>query len=232
MKLWKYELHAHVSPYSRCSLLSPQELVEGLVRCGYDAVVITDHYDPERFFGATKGRRFRAQVMDLYNGWRAVEELGQSVGIKVLQAVELRMEAGPEDFLLYGFTEEMAEDVGYLGDKSLKKVREILEPYGILIVQAHPFRPYLQPADPSLLDGAEVYNACVRHQSNNPLALEFARGNHLLMTAGSDSHQIPDIGRAYMQLPPAQDEKEFVSILRQYAKAPPPMEGFPQPQDW
>lgn len=232
MKHWKVEVHAHTSPASRCSQLRPKELLELLQRDGYDAVVISDHYDPERFFGSTKGRRFRSRLKDLYDGWREAADLGGRYGIEVFQAAELRLERGNEDYLLYGFTEEMALDVGYLGSKSLARVRDILSPLGVLIVQAHPFRPHMERADPALLDGVETYNACVRHVPDNASALAFAKEHGLLMTAGSDSHRAVDIGRAWMKLPPMRDEKELTRVLREYARREPEVSSFPQPRKW
>lgn len=39
----KIELHLHTSRYSVCAINSPQEIMQGLVETGYDAVFITEH---------------------------------------------------------------------------------------------------------------------------------------------------------------------------------------------
>ena len=39
----KIELHLHTNRYSGCAVNSPQEMMRELVRCGYDAVFITEH---------------------------------------------------------------------------------------------------------------------------------------------------------------------------------------------
>lgn len=39
----KVELHLHTNRYSGCSVNSPEQLVERLIRTGYEAVFITEH---------------------------------------------------------------------------------------------------------------------------------------------------------------------------------------------
>ena len=44
------------------------------------------------------------------------------------------------------------------------------------------------------LDGVEVFNGHPRHDSRNPLALEFAAAHpHLIRTSGSDYHRTQDL---------------------------------------
>ncbi len=86
---------------------------------------------------------------------------------------------------------------------------------GILIYQAHPFRPGTQPADPRLLDGVEVYNGNVGHDSRNSLAAAFAGRHGLLPIAGSDAHLPADVGRAGLWLPwVPRTAAELVALLR------------------
>jgi histidinol phosphatase-like PHP family hydrolase len=40
-----------------------------------------------------------------------------------------------------------------------------------------------------------VFNGNPRHNSQNPLALQYARQHGLLMSSGSDAHQVEDVGR-------------------------------------
>ena len=39
----KVELHLHTFRYSGCSTATPQQLMAELIRCGYEAVYITEH---------------------------------------------------------------------------------------------------------------------------------------------------------------------------------------------
>ena len=78
---------------------------------------------------------------------------------------------------------------------SLKAFRELTVGKGIIIIQAHPFRPYMVPAPPSLIDGVETYNGNPRHNSSNHLAMQYARDNGLKILSGSDFHQRQDAAR-------------------------------------
>lgn len=50
------------------------------------------------------------------------------------------------------------------------------------------------PAAAEVLDGVEVFNGHPRHDSRNPLALEFAAAHpHLIRTSGSDYHRTQDL---------------------------------------
>jgi predicted metal-dependent phosphoesterase TrpH len=210
----RWEMHAHTSPASRCARLSAEQVIEGVKENGYHGVVITDHYDPERFFGATKGEDFRRQMRDLYAGYRAALEAGARLGVTVLPSAELRIQAGSEDYLLYGLSEEIALDLGYLGDLPFREVSRRVRDAGVLVVQAHPFRPGQSPAKPEDLDGVEVFNANIRHNSNNDRALRFATEHGLIMTRGSDVHQSDDFARAHMMLPPITTAAELPATLR------------------
>ena len=46
LKQYKYriELHAHTSPASGCSEITPKEMVDTYKSLGYDAVTITNHF--------------------------------------------------------------------------------------------------------------------------------------------------------------------------------------------
>ncbi len=213
----KWEMHAHTSPVSRCGHLSAQEVVEGVAAHGYRGLVITDHYDPERFWGADRGAAFRKEVKELYSGYRDAVEAGARAGVIVLPSAELRIEYGSEDYLLYGLTEELALEAGCLTGLRLGQVRARLHPLGVLIVQAHPFRRGQFPADPKLLDGVEVYNGNPRHDSGNDRSLKLAREHGLLMTRGSDIHQSSDFASAHMMLPEVRDAAALVEALKQYA---------------
>lgn len=212
-----WELHAHTSPASACGHLSARETVRQIAQTGCKGVVITDHYNPERFDGARKGKAFERELRFLFGGFRDARAAGRELGVTVLCASELRITAGMEDYLLFGMTEQIALEAGFIADLSLAEARRILSPRGVLIVQAHPFRRGQRAADPALLDGVEVFNGNPRHDSHNDLALAYAREHGLLMTRGSDVHQSGDAGAATMLLPPVSTEAELVAALKEYA---------------
>ena len=216
--LYPWELHAHTAPVSVCAKLTARQMVRAVAKKGYYGIVVTDHYNPERFEGKTRGKAFAEEIHHLFGGFREAASAGAEEGVTVLCSSELRITAGKEDYLLYGLTEDIALEVGFLADLPLERVRERLQPHGILIVQAHPCRPGLRTADSRLLDGVEVVNGNPRHQNNNDRAFRFAQAHGLLMTRGSDVHESGDEGCARMLLPPAKDERALVQNLLTYAQ--------------
>ena len=58
----------------------------------------------------------------------------------------------------------------------------------------YPFRDGCNPAPAEYLDGLEAYNANPRKNNRNDLAYAYAKQYGLLELAGSDYHQLPDLG--------------------------------------
>ena len=77
----------------------------------------------------------------------------------------------------------------------LSSFSELAHKNGLLIFQAHPFRTGMPIVNPAYLDGIEVYNACVRHNSRNSIAEAWAKLHKLRGSSGSDFHQIEDVAR-------------------------------------
>ena len=76
---------------------------------------------------------------------------------------------------------------------NIESFSELAHKNGLLIFQAHPFRKNITRADPKLLDGAEIYNGCPRHESHNDKAEKWAKDNGLKGTSGSDFHELEDV---------------------------------------
>ena len=73
---------------------------------------------------------------------------------------------------------------------------------------------YLHCMPAGLLDGVEVCNENPRHNSHNDRALAYAKEHHLLMTAGSDVHELGDAGGAGLLCPAFSDIKAFARHVR------------------
>ena len=41
---YKYQMHTHTSPCSRCGRLTPEELAQSLAEGGYQGAVLTNHF--------------------------------------------------------------------------------------------------------------------------------------------------------------------------------------------
>lgn len=214
-RLLRYETHAHTAEISRCAKMPAAQMVRQVKEAGYDALVVTDHFDPEFFDGCQRGPAYRSRLEDFFAGYRAAAEEGRRLGLLVLPALELRNVFGMEDFLIYGLTQEELGEMDCPCFLPLNRTLSLVRQAGGLLFQAHPFREYLCCMPPELLDGVEVVNANPRHDSHNDRALAFARENGLLRVAGSDVHQLGDAGAAGILAPYARDGKALAELLRQ-----------------
>lgn len=214
--LWRVETHAHTAPVSPCGRLAPEQLVEQVRAAGYDALFVTDHYTPEFFAVHPTGEDYRVYLERYFSGYRRAAEAGRKAGLRVFPGLEVRLYDGPEDYLVYGVSPEQLAELPCLAFLSLEELHAAVRstPDGVL-VQAHPYRDSLTCQDARHLDGIEVLNANPRHDSHNDRALAYAQAHGLLMTAGSDVHQVGDAGGASMVCPPFSNGQEFARLLRQ-----------------
>lgn len=213
--LLRYETHAHTAEISRCAKMPAALMVRQVKEAGYDALVVTDHFDPEFFDGCQRGPAYRSRLEDFFAGYRAAAEEGRRLGLLVLPALELRNVFGMEDFLIYGLTQEELGEMDCPCFLPLNRTLSLVRQAGGLLFQAHPFREYLRCMPAACMDGVEVVNANPRHDSHNDRALAFARENGLLRVAGSDVHQLGDAGAAGILAPYARDGKALAELLRQ-----------------
>ena len=125
------------------------------------------------------------------------EKAAAQTPLTVLPGMELRFTApgNINDYLVYGLTEEWLYETEELLEKSLPQFMSLARAAGLLVYQAHPFRNGMRIVDPGLLDGFEVYNACVRHASRNGIAEQWAQRHGKPGISGSDYHRREDAGR-------------------------------------
>lgn len=192
--MYKIETHMHTNHVSKCGWLTAQELAAGYKAAGYDAVVVTDHFNRTTFeyLGVdttAPGDKVRAFL----EGYRRMAEEGEKVGLKVFKGAELRFDESENDYLLYGYADELLADPEAIFRMGIAAFSPIARGQGALIVQAHPYRKKCTPAIACYLDGLEVRNMNPRHENHNELAEEYARQFGLLPTAGSDCHRTEDI---------------------------------------
>lgn len=192
----KTELHAHTSETSPCANISARKLVEMYNAASYDAVVITDHYSKwvMEHNNITDPLEFTEFFL---NGYQRALEYSQknNFHLKILPGAEINLLESPNDYLLYGADTEFFLQNPLMFNLSLKELYKLCHKNGILLVQAHPNRAYCTPADPHFLDGAEVYNGNMRHNSNNKKTFKWAGQNGLVMTSGSDFHEEEDLAK-------------------------------------
>ncbi len=182
-KCYKTELHAHTSPVSKCSDISPEIMVEIYKEHGYDSIVITNHF-LKNLVGETVEDKIKWYLEDYYK----CVEAGEKIGLNVILGAEIRFTENINEYLIFGICPE-----------DLYSIYKML-PYGIdsfykeykneknIIIQAHPFRDGMQKVNPKSLDGVEVFNVHPGHNSRVGFAAKYANENNMIATCGTDFH--------------------------------------------
>lgn len=193
--MFRFDTHVHTKEASHCGGVYGKDMVELYSKAGYSGFVMTDHYN--RFSMERHGCETPEAFLEVFlAGYRNAKAYGDSIGFDVLLGMELLVNGGSyNEYLLYGLTEEFLYAHPQIYEEDLPSLRRLATENDILIFQAHPYRPGLTRAMPGFLDGVEVFNGNPRHNSQNPLALQYARQHGLLMSSGSDAHQVEDVGR-------------------------------------
>lgn len=186
-KKYKYriELHAHSSPASGCSEISPEKLVQTYHDIGCQAVTITNHFTYDLCNNDKPNEKIVSDYMDDF--YRAKAE-GNRLGITVLFGMELRFSENNNDYLIFGADQKEALTISYMLGQGIKNFRQNYLNKRSVLIQAHPFRNGMTEIDPSLLDGLEVFNMHPHHNSRVAVAANYARNNNLTAIAGTDYH--------------------------------------------
>lgn len=194
MAEYKYDTHVHTSETSSCGKVPAAEMIRLYSKAGYSGVVITDHFI-RQIFDMQLFKSWNRKIDSFLKGYNAAAEAGTKYGLDVILGIELTFEENRNDYLIFGIDEQFLKENKEPYKLGLEGFRKLTEGKGILIFQAHPFRPFMIPASPALIDGVEIYNGNVRHNPKNEAACAYALENRLLMSSGSDAHRIGDQAR-------------------------------------
>ena len=195
------DLHVHTAEASSCSSAPVEELIQEAVRIGLDGLCLTDHnhlWEPQE-----------------------AAELSRRHGLVVLRGNEITTDQG--DMLVFGLDKDIK------GITPLAELRrEVLAADGFMIA-AHPFRGFLTfgvdrlglTVDKAgerelftLVDGIEIRNGRVTAEENR-FAEEVAEALGLPAVAGSDAHQVAEVGRFATRFEESvRDEQGLIEALR------------------
>ncbi|MBP9989253.1 MAG: hypothetical protein KBT46_07120 [Ruminococcus sp.] len=189
--MYKYEMHQHTYPCSHCGKADPEKLVYALKECGFDGVVLTNHFLHGNT-GIDKDLPWAEFVKYYEDDYLTAKKVGDSIGIDVIFGIEEHIGDGRE-VLLYGITPEFMYAHPEMSDGKLETISKAVHEFGGLVFQAHPYRDRDYIPNPKeniaieYLDGFETYNAA--NQGNENVEAEaFAVEHGLMQTAGSDAH--------------------------------------------
>ena len=179
----KIELHAHTSPVSGCSQVTPEEMVKTYKNLGYSAVAVTNHFMYDE-------NRDKLEYINYYlNDFEQTEKIGKENGLKVYLGAEIRFTENYNDYLIFGVDKNMLSEIYDYLPHGIENFRKNYAMPNSIFIQAHPKRDGIQDIDTSLLDGIEVYNMHPHHNSKIGLASLVAEScDGMIVTAGSDFH--------------------------------------------
>ena len=210
----KIDLHVHSSEMSLCAVQNNEQTVRAYAEAGYDAIVLTNHFDP-----GTCHVMKQNGLADYYAAHKACGEaaaaLGRQYGLLVLYGCELRVRQNINDYLVYGAPDSLFSDLDALFAMDNAALKARADADGFLLYQAHPFRVHMTIVQPQLLHGIEIKNGAPVHDSNNAIAREWAEKYGLKSIAGSDCHSREGVGITGIETEAAvTDMSSLVQVLR------------------
>ncbi len=188
-----YETHLHTCEASACGVTPGKEYIKAYIDIGYDGIFVTDH-----FFNGNSCVPVNLpweERIDLYaRGFEAAAEEGYKYNFKVFFGMEVNFHG--DEYLIYGPTKEWLKANPDIMRWSHDELRIKVHEAGGVMVQAHPFRDrgylsgvYVHPYQSDLFEGYNLGNSDYSDQ----YVFTFAKRNGILMTSGSDIHNVKNI---------------------------------------
>lgn len=216
--MYKYQMHTHTAPCSHCGKILPDDLASNLFEGGYAGAVITNH-----FFNGNTGIDRELPWHDFVKAYEddyiACKKSAEKYDLDILFGVEEHVSGGLE-ILCYGITPEMLYAHPELKEGSVEVWYKTLHPYGVLCIQAHPFREKWNIPEPGVLplefiDGIEVFNTASQEDANTK-GEDFAKEHpELILTSGADAHWATNVCHAGIASPERiRNEKKLVEVLK------------------
>ena len=197
MKQYKYQMHTHTTPCSRCGLMTPYAFCKGLYDNGYKGAVITNHFLHGNT-GIDRDLPWEEFVRAYENDYLECLEAAKEFDLDILFGIEEVVVPGLE-ILCYGLTPKILYDNPELGIWGIENWSKLMRKNGVVLIQAHPYReagyiPNPGPLPLEYIDGIEIYNHGNAAPEINEKAMALAKENpHLITTSGADAHWVENI---------------------------------------
>lgn len=224
-----FDLHVHTNQVSCCGKLPAEHIVRLYKASEYGGIFITDHlnrYTFERLCAPEGGDwhdlkiSWEEFVYRYEAGYRAAKAEGDRIGFTIYPGIELALDSGPEDYLIWGADEEFLLRHPMIHTLSLEELYKVTREENLPLIQAHPMRDYLSMMPFEFLDGYEVFNGAGEDYNHNIKAQAVVdQIEGAAQTGGSDAHAENTLLRSGMWLPAdISDYKELARYIIKYNK--------------
>lgn len=130
--------------------------------------------------------------------------------------IEIRLEPGCEDFLIYGIDEAFLFSTPGLCFFDQQDIYKLCHEYGAVFYQAHPFREPCIPRSPEFLDGVEYNQRPGGGNHNERLDVWIKNYPHLKRVSGSDCHDVSQAGFGGIETEEeVNDIKELTELMKE-----------------
>lgn len=215
---YKYQMHMHTSPCSKCGKITPRELVKALYDGGYAGGVITNHFQRGNT-GIERTLPWEKFVDAYIDDFLELKKEAKKYNLDIIFCIEEGIGGGKE-FFPYGLSPEDLKEYSQLQRAPLEVWQKIVHECGGLIIQAHPFRRRDYITDVGLLpsaliDGYELYNYCNDPRGNFEAEEHRAEHPEFIFTSGGDAHDAEVMCHGGIETDKRiHNEKELVEILK------------------
>jgi len=187
------DCHTHTNPFSSCSTLSPDELLDLACSCGLDGLVLTEH----EIFWPEEHRRWLKKAYPELKIFRGVETAVGRLGHVVVIPSE------PDEEIL-----EINQP---------RKLFEYIKKSGSYAFVAHPFRfdrGFKKRNQDYSLPGVEVASFNMHDRDSVIKSLEFAREHNSAPITASDAHSPEGLGEYYLEFEvEVETQKDLITAL-------------------
>lgn len=216
---YKYQMHTHTAPCSRCAPMTHQELIDGLVNGGYTGCVLTNHFFKGNT-GIDRNLPWNEFVLQYEKDYNECKKAAESKNLDIIFGIEEHLFDGLE-ILCYGITPQFLYDhLELRDDHSIETWSTALHGFGALCIQAHPFRDRSYINNPRLLpteyiDGIEVFNACNKPEENDKANTTASAHPEWILVSGADTHLPASVCWSGIETNTRiSNEQELVKILK------------------
>jgi hypothetical protein len=214
------DTHTHTKGVSLCAEVTCEELIDQKMAMGYDGCILTNHCQPHYY--APTAENHAAYIENAIAEYKRALPYAKERGFIWMLGIEVTiLDPFYADWQLYGVTEEFLRNTPCLHALSQRELFAVCEKWGVMLVQAHPWRDNLSycddqhPGEKGFLHGVEI-NCTWGDRQHKDKVLATAEEYGVVVTCGTDYHSPHQDFVGGMYLPNwVRTSVDFASYLRE-----------------